>query len=185
MSSKPVPGPKAEAHASLPPTVSENIDTVAEFYAQHAHDASGLQSLIERVALFFGQPIYLAATGLLVAFWMCVNVFAGQLGLAQFDPPPFYLLQGIISFNALIITITVLIRQNRMAALAERHAHLDLQINLFTERKTSKIIEMIEQLRRDMPNVRNRTDSEVTELSESADTKAVLNAIESAQHEPK
>jgi uncharacterized membrane protein len=68
-----------------------------------------------------------------------------------------------------------------MSRLADRHAHLDLQVNLLTEEKTSKIIALLEELRRDMPDVRNKTDHEAEELSRHADAKAVLSAIEREQ----
>jgi uncharacterized membrane protein len=72
----------------------------------------------------------------------------------------------------------VLIRQNRMSRLADRHAHLDLQVNLLTEEKSSKIIALLEELRHDMPGVRDKPDREADELAQSADARAVLSAIE-------
>ena len=94
------------------------------------------------------------------------------------------MLQGIVSFNAFVISTTVLIRQNRMSRLADHHAHLDLQVNLLTEEKTSKIIELLAQLRRDLPNVHSHVDDEAEELAKPADPKAVLEAIESEEDEP-
>jgi uncharacterized membrane protein len=78
----------------------------------------------------------------------------------------------------------VLIRQNRMSRLADHHAHLDLQVNLLTEEKTSKIIQLLEELRRDMPDVREKEDREAEELARPADPKAVLTAIERTRDEP-
>jgi uncharacterized membrane protein len=103
------------------------------------------------------------------------------MGWKTFDEPPFFWLQGIVSLNAFIISTTVLIRQNRMSKLADHHAHLDLQVNLLTEEKSSKIIALLEELRRDMPDVRNKVDSEADELAKHADAKAVLSAIEREQ----
>jgi uncharacterized membrane protein len=37
-------------------------------------------------------------------------------------------------------------------------AHLDLQINLLTEQKVTKLIRLLEELRADMPGVRTRHD---------------------------
>ena len=41
------------------------------------------------------------------------------------------------------------IRQNRMSQLAQHRAHLDLQINLLTEQKVTKILRVIDDIRRD------------------------------------
>jgi uncharacterized membrane protein len=59
-----------------------------------------------------------------------------------------------------------------------------LQVNLLTEEKTSKIIQLLEELRRDMPDVRTKDDDEAAELAKPADAKAVLTAIERTQDQP-
>jgi uncharacterized membrane protein len=41
------------------------------------------------------------------------------------------------------MTAFVLMKQNRMSKLADRRAHLNLQINLLIERETTKIIGML------------------------------------------
>jgi uncharacterized membrane protein len=171
----------AHPEAELPPSVNENIGTIAEFYARHDEDVSATQKLVEKIALFLGSPGYVAGNLVLIVVWIGGNLIAADLGKTPFDDPPFFWLQGLIALNAFIISTTVLIRQNRMSRLADRHAHLDLQVNLLTEEKSSKIIALLEELRRDMPNVRNKTDHEAEELARHADAKAVLSAIEREQ----
>lgn len=170
--------------AALPSSVSDNIDTVAEFYARHEEQVSTTQRVVEKVALFLGSPGYIAANALFIVGWIAANLLADDFGWRQVDQPPFFWLQGIVGLNAFVISTTVLIRQNRMSRLADHHAHLDLQVNLLTEEKTSKIIQLLEELRRDMPGVRNTDDDETAELAKPADPKAVLTAIERAQDEP-
>jgi uncharacterized membrane protein len=173
-----------DSRVELPSSVSANIDTVAEFYARHEEQVSPTQRVVEKVALFLGSPGYIAANGLFIVGWIAANLMAGDIGWTQIDEPPFFWLQGIIGLNAFIISTTVLIRQNRMSRLADHHAHLDLQVNLLTEEKTSKIIQLLEELRRDMPDVREKEDREAEELARPADPKAVLTAIERTRDEP-
>jgi len=71
-----------------------------------------------------------------------------------------------------------------MQKLAQHHARLDLQVNLLTEEKTSKIIAMLEALRRDMPNMASDVDHEAKQMAQPADAKAVLDAIESESDTP-
>jgi uncharacterized membrane protein len=171
----------AEPESKLPPSVNENIGTIAEFYSRHEEHASTTQKLVEKIALFLGSPSYVIANLVLMFLWIAANLGAEEMGWTSFDEPPFFWLQGFIALNAFIISTTVLIRQNRMSRLADHHAHLDLQVNLLTEEKSSKIIALLEELRRDMPDVRNKTDHEAEELSRHADAKAVLSAIEREQ----
>ncbi|GAB3402010.1 DUF1003 domain-containing protein [Massilia agilis] len=173
----------ADQNAKLPDSVHENIGTIAEFYARHEERLSLPQAIVERISLFFGSPGYVAGSVVFVVCWIVANLVAPKYGGPQIDEPPFFWLQGIITLNAFIISTTVLIRQHRMSKLAEHHAHLDLQVNLLAEEKSSKIIAMLEELRRDLPTVRNKTDHEAEEMARPADPKAVLSAIERENQE--
>ena len=75
------------------------------------------------------------------------------------------------------MTVLVLKTQNRQAKLAEQRRHMDLQINLLTERKVSKVIEMLENLRRDIPLVQIIHDSEAEAMKEPIDPSTALTAL--------
>jgi uncharacterized membrane protein len=173
----------ADPRSQLPPSVNENIGTIADFYARHDEHVSTAQRVVERMAHFLGSPGYVFANVVFIVCWIAANLIADDIGWKQIDEPPFFWLQGIVGLNAFVISTTVLIRQNRMSRLAEHHAHLDLQVNLLTEEKSSKIIALLEELRRDLPNVQDKPDREAEELAQHADAKAVLSAIEREQGE--
>jgi uncharacterized membrane protein len=56
------------------------------------------------------------------------------------------LLSSITSLEAVLLTAFVLIKQNRMAVIADRRDHLDLQVNLLTEREATQMIQMLDRL---------------------------------------
>jgi uncharacterized membrane protein len=172
-------GDENDPTGKLPQSVSDNIGAIAEFYERHEQRMSPAQAAIEKLSLILGSPAYVVGNVMFVVCWIVANLVAPELGYKQVDEPPFFWLQGLVGLNAFIISTTVLIRQNRMSKLAEHNAHLDLQVNLLTEEKTSKIIALLEELRHDMPNVRDKIDPEAEELSQPADTRTVLSAIES------
>jgi len=174
-------GAVADNASAVPDAVSENIDTISAFQEREEEHLSRLQILIEQISVFFSRPSYFFGIIVFVLGWVAANLIADDLGWDAIDPPPFFWLQGLISLNAFLITATLMIRQNRMAQLAKRHAHLDLQVNLLTDKKTSKIIALLEELRSDLPGVRGRRDAEAEELRQPADTGAVLGAIDSKQ----
>jgi uncharacterized membrane protein len=60
----------------------------------------------------------------------------------------------------------VLVAQERRNELSERRAHLDVQINLLTEQKVTKMIHLLEELRRDLPLVRDGEDPHAAALKE-------------------
>jgi uncharacterized membrane protein len=172
-----------EPQAELPPSVHENIGAIAEFYARHEKRQSKWQVAIEKVSLFLGSPGYVAGSVALIVCWIVANLVAPHYGYRQVDEPPFFWLQGFITLNAFVISTTVLIRQHRMSKLAEHHAHLDLQVNLLAEEKSSKIISMLEELRRDLPIVSDKPDQQAHDMAKPADPKAVLSAIERENEE--
>ena len=158
--------------------ITENIAAVLEFYTREDQRISRSQRIVERISLFAGQPVFLAFILLLVAAWMLANVVLHQLGMREFDPAPFFALQGVLGLGALLTATIVLIKQNRAARLAEQRAHLDLKVMLLTEQKTAKLIDLIEELRRDMPNVRNRHDPDAAVLQRSMNPDQVLAALD-------
>lgn len=169
---------KIQPRHFLSDAVKDNIDSVAAFCEHEEANISGTQSAIEKISCHFGSSVYFGSFVLLVIFWITANLFARHFGWPQFDPPPFVWLQGIVGLNGVLIMIAVLIRQNRMARVAELRAHLNLQVNLLAEQKTTKVIQLLEELRRDLPDVRNRHDPEVDTMQMQTNPHAMFNAIE-------
>jgi uncharacterized membrane protein len=63
------------------------------------------------------------------------------------------------------MTVVILTTENRMSEIEEQRSRLHLQISILAERKTAKIVELLEELRRDMPSVPNRDDAEAQEMT--------------------
>ena len=178
-------GKEDDLATRLPNSVNENIETISGHYARHEEQVTHAQAFIEKMSLFLGSPSYVAGSVVVIVCWIVWNLAAPEwFGILEFDEAPFFWLQGFIGLNALLISTTVLIRQNRMSVLAAHNAHLDLQISLLAEEKASKIIAMLEELRHDSPDIPDKVDAEADELAQSADTHSVLEAIE-RDHERK
>lgn len=158
--------------------ISQNIEAVLDFYAREDQKISSSQRIMERISRFIGQPVFLGIILLFVALWILANIALRQLGMAEFDPAPFFWLQGIVGLGALLTAIVVLSKQNRLARLEEQRAHLDLKVNLLTEQKTAKLIDLLEELRRDLPNVIDRHDPKAAALQQSMNPELVLAALD-------
>jgi uncharacterized membrane protein len=83
-----------------------------------------------------------------------------------------------VSLAALISTTVVLIAQNRMTRIEQQHAHIALQVNLITEQKVTKLINLMEELRHDLPMVKDRYDPQAASFAQKTDALQVLTAIE-------
>jgi len=154
-----------------------NLELLEIMQQRETAAISGLRLNIERASSLFGSPAYLLFVILFIAGWVSVNVWARHAGWPHLDDPPFPWLQGLVSSNALLLTVAVLIRQSRMEKVAEHRAHLDLQINLLTEQKVTKVLQLVDALRRERTELRTRPDEEVVDLTKPADAHAILNAI--------
>jgi uncharacterized membrane protein len=168
----------SRAADSLSGHIDQNIESIVALRRREWESVSVSQRRVERLSRFIGRPVYLVALLGFVAGWIVYNLTAASWGLKPFDAPPFEMLDGIMSLVALITTTIVLISQNRQAKLEQQHTHLALQVNLLTEQKVTKLIHLIEELRRDLPMVKDRHDAQATALQERADTARVLSAIE-------
>ncbi len=171
--------PHIEARAEmgdLSTLAKENLAVVADFHDRDDARISGMQLVIEGISNFFGSPAYFVFAVAFIVLWIGANWWGAFDGWRYVDKPPFFWLQGLVSANALLLTIAVLIRQKRMSKLAQHHSHLDLQINLLTEQKVTRILNLLNARHSDIP-VHGGRDSEFADLTEPADAEAILHAI--------
>ncbi len=168
-----------EANESID-LIGQNIETIAGLYSHAQRGLSRHQKVIERVTAFLGRPLFLYVIVLFVSLWIVLNLTLARSGMSSFDPPPFYWLQGIIALSALLMTNVVLITQNRQKKLTEQRRHLDLQINLLAEQKITKLITMVEELRRELPSSKGVHDPEIEAMMEFVNPHEVLATLDQA-----
>jgi uncharacterized membrane protein len=162
----------------LPEHIDQNIESVVAIKNREWEQLGPWQRAVDHIGRFVSRPLYIVGLLLFIVGWMLVNLLAPLRGWHPFDPFPFVLLDSVLTLCALLTTTVVLIAQSRQARLEQQHTHLDLQVSLLTEQKVSKLIRLLEELRRDLPMVKDRHDEQATALQEAADTAQVLSAIE-------
>lgn len=169
---------------SLPPDpIHENIDAVVAMHAASERMVDTHQRTVESLTAWLGRPQFFYGILVGVSLWMLANSLAPLLHLRRIDDPPFFWMQGLLGLAGLLMTTVVLITQNRQGKLAERREQLELQMSLLTEQRTAKIISLLEELRRDMPTVHNRTDHEAEALTRTVDPHEVLAILEAKLEE--
>src|SRR5439155_10579507 len=113
--------------------------------------------------------------------WILVNL--GTIpGIQPFDPFPFAMLAMIASVEAIFLSTFVLISQNRMAALADKRADLDLQINLLAEHEITRLISMVDTILRHL-GIEDAREPDVEELKQDIAPEVVLQEIEESEDE--
>jgi len=168
----------ADDLAAMPDHVDHKIQTIAELFARTERRVGRHQLAIERMTDAVGRPMTAYMLALVVVGWILANTLAPRFGVRAVDPPPFAWLQVAACIAALLMTVTILTTQNRVARLAQQRAQLDLQVNLIAEEKIAKLIALIEELRRDLPSVKDRRDTLAEAMTEAVNLDAVAGKLE-------
>lgn len=167
------------ASESLSDHITENIENIEAFQLREHRKLGDSQRRLGSVGNIVGRPGYLLFLLALIVLWIAVNGIGPRFGWSSpLDPPPFVWLQVFLTVAGVLTTTVVLIAQNRLARLDGQRGHLGLQLNLLTEQKVTKVIHLLEELRRDLPMVEDRHDSEAVALQQHTDTAQVLAALE-------
>lgn len=69
-------------------------------------------------------------------------------------------------------------RDEHKRSAAQHHAELDLKVTLLIEQKTAKLIDLMEGLRRDLPNVQDRRDPVAVKPQQAMSPEGVLAALD-------
>jgi uncharacterized membrane protein len=165
----------AMAEDCPPDTPSSNVARVAKLEA----DALGARSLGARCARGLirvaGTTTFAVVHLVWFVAWIVVNTGLVP-GMQSFDPYPFNFLTLFVSLEAIFLSIWILISQNEMERLADRRAHLDLQINMLAEQESTAAIRMLQRI---SEHLGIQSDDTVdTALSEETDVERIVTAID-------
>ncbi len=166
------------AEDTIPSFISENIDAI--FGAEQAANRrrSRGEAVYEFVGGFIGTLTFVLFQFIVILVWVVIN--SGLAPPARpFDPFPFPILNQIIALEPVLMTAFVLMKQNRMSKLADRRAHLGLQINLMTERETTKLIGMLLEISERLEIKHKVLDDESHQLSRSLIVERLIEAMHS------
>jgi len=160
-----------------PAAGAANAQATAQLRAQHKLETSALQLAVDRLTALVGRPGFVAVIAAAITVWIAGNLAALGLGFPAPDPPPFFWLDGAASTGALLVAALILTTQRREDQLANHRAQLILELSILNDHKTSKIIELLEEGRRDNPALSDRVDDQALAMSLPSDPHAVLVAI--------
>jgi uncharacterized membrane protein len=166
-----VPPPSPD---SLNSSLRRNIDALRRRRQSEEANASFEEKFAQTITRFTGSMLFVYVHAALYGFWIIANL--GWLGLAPWDPT-FVVLAMMASVEAIFLSTFILISQNRMSALAERRAELDLQVSLLAEHEITKLVQLVSDIAERL-DVAHETRREAEELKRTVAPEAVLDAIE-------
>ncbi len=136
--------------------------------------------LADGITRFTGSMPFVYLHLVLFGLWIVINL--GWIpGVPLFDPS-FVILAMVASVEAIFLSTFVLITQNRMAAMADKRANLDLQISLLAEHEVTRLLKLVRAMAERM-GIEESHDPELSELSQDVRPEKVLDTMEQATPE--
>jgi uncharacterized membrane protein len=135
------------------------------------------ERIADRISAFTGSLRFVYIHVVLFGLWIAVNL--GWLGVPRFDRS-FTILAMAASVEAIFLSTFVLITQNRMAAMADRRADLDLQVSLLAEHEVTRLIGLVTQIAARL-GIAEARDPRLGELAQDVAPERVLDQIEASE----
>ncbi len=134
------------------------------------------EKISDWINLAFGSFTFLMVNAIWFLIWILWNIGAVP-GAVGFDPFPFGLLTMIVSLEAIILSIFVLISQNRASRVNDLREETDLQIDVITEQELTKLMSIVTLLA-EKQGIDLSGDTTLQEMLKPLDTKKIENALE-------
>jgi uncharacterized membrane protein len=167
----------AEPSGTPLPEIDDVSSAISRVRARHHERARPLKKSVTAVISAISQPIFLAALIAAVVSWICLNFLLAVVHLRVLDAPPFGYLSCVASVGALFLTVMILTTQKHEDDLAAYRDQLSLELAILTDRRSAKIISLLEDFRRNDPAQSSHPDPEAEAMTRPADTDAVLERI--------
>jgi len=172
--------PKAAPATDTPgldAVLEKNIQALIERRKEEEASATRHQGFASAIGRFIGSFGFVYTHLVLFGLWVLANTI-GLPAIPVFDPELFYM-ATFAAVEAIFLTTLVLINQNRMSAVADKRAELELQITLLTEYELTRMLHLLSAVAERL-DVRSKVDEEIEELKQDVEVDAVLDKIESA-----
>jgi uncharacterized membrane protein len=167
-----------DSSGGLAHVVERNIEALLEHRRELEGSRSREERLADAITRFTGSLRFVYIHLVLFGGWIVINL--GWIpGVPRFDPS-FVVLAMVASVEAIFLSTFVLISQNRMAALADRRADLDLQISLLAEHEVTRLITLVTAMAERM-GLEAARNPELMELSQDVSPEKVMEKMEAQQ----
>lgn len=134
------------------------------------------EKIADWITKSFGSLIFLLLNISFFGLWIMVNLGLVP-NIVPFDPFPFGLLTMMVSLEAILLTIFVLISQTRIEQMENLREDVDLHFEIITEEEITKLIQMT-KLIAEKNKISFEGDMELKEMLKPLNLKTIENALE-------
>lgn len=149
--------------------------TIESFQGKYLRKRNRFERIVDSISAASASMGFLVANSVFFIIWILWNM--GLIGIKAVDPFPFVLLTTVVSLEAIILSIFVLISQNRQSRVADLREEIDLQINLIAEEEITKLIKLMTGLYKAL-NVDVGKDPELQTMLQPVNTDEIERRLE-------
>jgi uncharacterized membrane protein len=172
--------PPPRGRRGLARVVERNVRALLARRAEEDLAKTRSERIADAVTRFAGSMTFVYIHLVMYSVWILVNL--GVIpGVPRFDPT-FVVLAMEASVEAIFLSTFVLISQNRMSALADKRADLDLQVSLLSEHEITRMLSLVQQMAERL-GIEEAQDPELEELARDVHPEKVLDKIEANAEE--
>jgi uncharacterized membrane protein len=135
----------------------------------------------DAITRFTGSMRFVYIHVVAYTLWIVVNL-GWVPGVEPFDPS-FVVLAMEASVEAIFLSTFVLISQNRMQAMADERADLDLHVSLLSEHEVTRLITLVSAIAEKL-GIQEARDPELGELAKDVAPEKVMDRIEETEETP-
>jgi uncharacterized membrane protein len=156
---------------------TSHIDSIVRQEEEALERRSTSERFADAVGIFAGSLLFVLIHLLLLIIWIAVNS-PSVVRIKPFDPYPFALLGVVVAIEAVILSSFILMRQNRMMRRGERRDHLNLQVDLLSEKEITKLLQMVRAICQKMDLKDIMADKEIRELTQDTSIESLSQTLE-------
>lgn len=108
--------------------------------------------------------------------WICwnLNLFSP---LKPFDPFPFPILEMAVSIFAIILSVSVLINQNRQGRIEKIQQQVEFEVNVRAENEVTKMLNLLHDIHKKL-GIKTHADVELEEMMSPTDIKQIHKSLD-------
>ena len=137
-------------------------------------------SVSDRIAIFFtsafGSPAFLFVTVASFSLWIAINL-GFVPGITPFDRFPFPALEMVVSVFAIVLSISVLISQNRQGQRDKVSQQIEFEVNVRAEKEITKVLEMLHDIQKEL-GITDQADPELEEMKSDINLQELHERVE-------
>jgi uncharacterized membrane protein len=169
--------PSVQPPPRLAGVVERNIEALIARRKLEQGERPVQEKIADRITRFTGSMTFVYVHIAFFGIWVLMNL--GWIPGPKFDPS-FVVLAMFASVEAIFLSTFVLISQNRMAALSDKRAELDLQVSLLAEHEITRLLMLLREVASKL-GVQALDENELGELAQDIAPEKVLDRM--ADHE--